>query len=173
MNRQTNPSIAHGYILPNAIAVHSIDNNGNTSSTHTSTVRQNGHETSTLVSFVVPDAADNKTCTPNIYAGRLGWGDTVDGARTVDIFSTMLTDINSTPVGNQRNMQLGRLRFDNNSRKFNFVNDVPASIRSFKGRAGDIYQWEIVAVGDTDVVDIGQDFWLNSSGTPNGIFLEY
>ncbi|KAF5139242.1 hypothetical protein E5D57_003034 [Metarhizium anisopliae] len=155
------------------MAVHSINDNGNTPSSRVDTVRQSQRETSTLLSFRVPPQADNKTCTASIFAGHLGNGDRVGGGKTVDIFSTNIIDINKTPSGNMRNMQLARLSFNPNSKRFDFVSDMPSSIRQFQVRAGDLIQWEIVAVGTEDEVSIEQDFNQEGSGLPDGMFIEY
>jgi hypothetical protein len=173
MNSPPAAGRACNYILPNAMAIHSIDNKGNIHSMQIKAIRRSERETSTLVSFVVPQEADDKICTAGIFAGRLGHGDTVNGTHTVDVFSTLLTDINNTPTGNQRNKQLSRLRFNTGTNRFDFVTDEPSEIQNFKGKAGVTLQWEIVAVGEDDLVDIRQDFSCNSSGTPNGIFIEY
>lgn len=91
--------------------------------------------------------ADNKTCTASIFAGHLGNGDRVGGDKTVDIFSTNIIDINKTPLGNMRNMQLARLSFNPNSKRFDFVSDMPSSIRQFQVRAGDLLQWRLWLLG--------------------------
>ncbi|KID85259.1 hypothetical protein MGU_07497 [Metarhizium guizhouense ARSEF 977] len=173
MDPGTSGDVSSHYILPNAMAVHSINDNGNTPSRRVDTVRQSQRETSTLLSFRVPPQADNKTCTASIFAGHLGNGDRVGGDKTVDIFSTNIIDINMTPSGNMRNMQLARLRFNPNSKRFEFVSDMPSSIRQFQVRAGDLLQWEIVAVGTEDEVSIEQDFNQEGSGLPDGMFIEY
>ncbi|GJN68121.1 hypothetical protein PLICBS_002164 [Purpureocillium lilacinum] len=161
------------FILPNAMAVHSINSNANTPSTQIQTIRLGGVETSTLVSFVIPSTATG-TCKTHISAGRLGSGDKVQGSQIVDIFSTLLTDINTTPSGNQRNLGLGRLRFNGATNEFDFdARDVQPTIQTFPCPAGKTLQWEIVAVGESDEVIIGQDFTSSGSGVPNGISIEF
>jgi len=92
----------------------------------------------------------------------------------VDIFSTLLTDINTTPSGNQRNLGLGRLRFNGATNEFDFdARDVQPTIQTFPCPAGKTLQWEIVAVGESDEVIIGQDFTSSGSGVPNGISIEF
>lgn len=92
--------------------------------------RQSQREPSTLLSFKVPPQAD-KTYTASIFAGHLGNGDRVGGDKTVDIFSTNIIDINKTLSGNMRNMrnmQLARLSFNPNNKRFDFVSGMPSSI---------------------------------------------
>lgn len=89
--------------------------------------RQSQRESSTLLSFKVPPQAD-KTCTASIFAGHLGKGGIVGGDKTVDIFSTNIIDINKTLSGNMRNMQLARLSFNPNNKRFDFVSGMPSSI---------------------------------------------
>ncbi|KAG8423088.1 hypothetical protein J3459_008214 [Metarhizium acridum] len=173
MDSETSGNVSRHYILPNAMAVHSINDNGNTPSRRIDTVRQGQRENSTLLSFEVPPQADNRTCTASIFAGHLSNGDSVSGEKTVDIFSTNITDINNTPSGNMRNMQLARLRFNPNSKRFDFVGGMPSSIREFQVRTGDVLQWEIVAVGTEDEISIEQDFNQEGPRLPNGMFIEY
>ncbi|KAH0602162.1 hypothetical protein MHUMG1_01041 [Metarhizium humberi] len=84
-----------------------------------------------------------------------------------------MIDIDKTPSGNMRNIQLARLSFNPNSKRFEFVSDMPSSIRQFQVRAGDLLQWEIVAVGTEDEVSIEQNFNPEGSGLQDGMFIEY
>ena len=152
------------------MAVHSINTNQNTLSKELNTVRQGNTETSTLLSLVIPAWANGSTCNTVIFAGKQGRGDTVSGTASVDIFSTLITDINDTPAGNQRNAELARMVFGTANHMFNFDDsDVPAKIQNFPCPGGKTLQWEIVAVGDGDSVIIQQDFIFNGTGFPNGL----
>ncbi|KAJ6439175.1 endonuclease/reverse transcriptase [Purpureocillium lavendulum] len=161
------------YIMPNAMAIHNVNTNANTPVAQIQAVREDATEISTLVSFSIPAWTANMTCKTGIAANRLGVGDDLRGAQTVDIFSTLLTDIRNTPSGNQRNKHLARLRFNSTTKLFDFdVNTVTPQIQEFPAPAGVTLQWEIVAVGFPDRVLIGQDFAQGGWAKPNGIFIE-
>ncbi|KAJ6443691.1 Conidial yellow pigment biosynthesis polyketide synthase [Purpureocillium lavendulum] len=161
------------YLLPNAMATHDVKTNANTQSRQIQVSRQGVNELSTLVSFQVP--ANARECKTHINA-RLpsGGSATVQGSQTVDIFSTLLTNIATTPTGNQRNLGLGRLAYDEGLKEFQFTKGaVPPRIETFPCPAGQTLQWEIVAVGETDDICIPQDFTSTGSGLPKGISIEY
>ncbi|UNI16427.1 hypothetical protein JDV02_002859 [Purpureocillium takamizusanense] len=168
----TTPATAN-YILPNAMAVHNVNNNANKPSTQILTTKKGNTETSTLVSFQVPSTATG-TCKTHINVGALGGADKIGGSQTVRIFRTLLTNIPATPTGNQRNIELGQLRFDAAAKGFAFEKgSVQPTIQTFPCPAGKTIQWEIVAVGDSDEIIVGQDFTSSGAGVPNGIYIEY
>ncbi|KAI1204532.1 uncharacterized protein F4807DRAFT_328951 [Annulohypoxylon truncatum] len=163
-----------GFIVPSVLKIHNVNNNVNTPSVHTSTIRAaNGVETSTLYQIPIPSSLQGKTCALVIHATS---ADQIEGTQELDIFNNLFADLNNLPTGNQRNEQLARVKFDAATGFFDFdtVGFANPKIQSFPCPAGNTLKWESVAVGSYDVDVIAQDF-ANVVGpnAPNGLSVGY
>ncbi|KAI0147774.1 hypothetical protein GGR57DRAFT_505379 [Xylariaceae sp. FL1272] len=165
------PAAVSGYAVPSVLKIHSINNNQNTFSTTTSTVRSGNFETSTLYDIPIPEAAAGKTCALVFKASD---SDILEGSKALDIFKNGFTDLSSLTEGNLRDQQLARIVFNPSTGLFDFDRTAfTPAIDSFPCPAGNVLHWEAAAVGETDTVVVHQDFSYNGVDVPNGLSVAF
>ncbi|KAI1266137.1 hypothetical protein F5Y18DRAFT_435090 [Xylariaceae sp. FL1019] len=170
LNSRT-PAAGSGYAVPSVVKIHSINNNLNTFSTATSTVRSGDFETSTLYDIPIPEAAAGKTCALVFKASD---SDTVAGTGALDISKNEFTDLASLTEGNLRDQQLARIVYDPDTGLFDFDRAAfTATVDSFPCPAGKVLHWEAAAVGEVDTVVIQQDFSHDGAHVPNGLSVAF
>ncbi|OTB04895.1 hypothetical protein M426DRAFT_261530 [Hypoxylon sp. CI-4A] len=161
-----------GFALPSIIKNHNIATNLNAEDDKTSTIRSGAFETSTLYQIPIPPVAAGKTCALKIRAGHLGTGDSVQGEKAMDIFRSSFTDLATLDMGNLRDVQLARVRFNAATDEYDFdrVGFANPAVESFPCPAGQTLHWESVAVGDFDVNVVEQaTFVIEGSDVPFGL----
>ncbi|ETS77015.1 hypothetical protein PFICI_10889 [Pestalotiopsis fici W106-1] len=169
---------AEGYIiLPSELASHDVIDGDNVFAVGTATARNGDIELSTLYSITFPAAVAGKTCAARFFSGRAT--DSVVGTGELDFFSTGITDLAGQANGNLRDQALGRIAFvPGQSGDFVVDPNVPfVYAGGFPCPAGQTIVLESAAVGEFDVVSVGQDFagsFNPAQGVPNGLsFVAY
>lgn len=165
-------------ILPNELASHDVIAGTNFPAAATNTARNGGAETSTLYQVSFPQSVAGLTCAARFFSGLAS--DSVVGTGELDFFSTGITqDLNDQHSGNLRDQGLGRIAFvPGQSGDFVVDPNVPfVYAGGFPCPAGQTFVLESAAVGEFDVVSVGQDFagaWTPADGTPHGLsFIAY
>lgn len=87
------------------------------------------------------------------------------------MFRSSFADLFQLNAGNQRDVQLARMRFDESTGLYAFdKTDFPnPAVESFPCPAGLSVRWETVAVGDLDVNVVRQDSVASGGVVPNGL----
>lgn len=164
-------------ILPTQLASHDVNKGDNVFALNTITVRNNGIETSTLYEVEFADALAGLTCVGDFFAGRAT--DSFQGTSDLDFFTTGIEDLDAQENGNLRDQPIARINFVAIGEDFTIDPTVTASslVTGFPCPAGQTLVLESVAVGDFDVVTVGQDLsgqWTPAAGRPNGLsFIAY
>ncbi|KAK9780234.1 hypothetical protein AB5N19_03537 [Seiridium cardinale] len=158
-------------ILPSELASHDVIAGDNVFAPNTNTARNSGIETSTLYSIDFPESLAGLTCQGRFIAARAT--DSVVGTGDLDFFSTGIQDLATQASGNLRDQDLGRIDFVAIGEDFVIDPTVPfVYANEFHCPAGRTVVLESVAVGEFDVVTVGQDLagqWTPTQGTPNGL----
>ncbi|KAF3023034.1 hypothetical protein E8E14_011971 [Neopestalotiopsis sp. 37M] len=168
---------AEGYtILPTELASHDVIDGDNVFAVATATARNGDVELSTLYSITFPAEVAGKTCAARFVSGRAT--DSVVGTGELDFFSTGITDLAAQASGNLRDQGLGRIAFVPGQADWVIDPNVPfVYAGGFPCPAGQTIVLESAAVGEFDVVSVGQDFagsFDPSQGAPNGLsFVAY
>ncbi|KAH8196379.1 hypothetical protein TruAng_009462 [Truncatella angustata] len=162
-------------VLPTLLASHDIIAGDNVLAQNTITARNNGIETSTLYEIEFPESVSGLTCEAHFFAGRTT--DSVVGTGELDFFTTGIEDLAEQASGNLRDQALGRISFVAIGEDFVIDPTVPFVFAGGFPCPTGTFVIESAAVGDFDVVTVGQDLagaWTPASGKPNGLsFIAY
>ncbi|KAI1825423.1 hypothetical protein F4861DRAFT_547720 [Xylaria intraflava] len=159
-----------GYIVPNLIKIHNVNNNVNSANEETFTVRNATMETTSLYQIPVASWTFGKICGLVITATTPP--DIIDGTKTLFIFSNNIQNLANQATGNLRNKELAEVTFNPFEGRYDFdFNDFTPSIASFPCPAGKTLQWESVSQGDEDDNIFRQDFFVNGNFAPKGLSL--
>lgn len=165
-------------VLPTQLASHDVNRGDNVFALNTVTARNGGIETSTLYEVEFSEALAGLTCEGHFFAGRAT--DSAVGTGSLDFFSTGIKDLAAQASGNLRDQAIGRINFNGVGNEFTIDPTIPflfGSGSAFPCPAGETIVFESVAVGEFDVVVIGQDLaehWTPAAGKPDGLsFIAY
>lgn len=163
-------------VLPTQLVSHDVINGDNVFALNTNTARNNGIETSTLYEVEFAESLAGLTCVSHFFAGRAT--DSVVGTGDLDFFTTGIADLDAQANGNLRDQAIGRINFVAVGEEFTIDPTLPFVLANgFPCPAGETIVLESAAVGDFDVVTVGQDLageWTPSAGKPNGLsFIAY
>jgi hypothetical protein len=125
-----------------------------------------GSDITTLITITIPAAAAGKQGVFNFALDNTA-ATTVSGSGLLDLYSSLKPATGSAdtwPPGNQRNIQLGRLKISKGAAA-TWVAALPTTAQHFTLPAAGTYGYELVGVYDRDLVQY--------SGANNGIWISW